>query len=263
MQRYHDRVAGRYDDSYTDAFWQWHDALTWDYLKPHLPRDANASVIDLGCGTGKWIAKIARSGYRVVGVDISGKMIERARKKVGESAGGAEASFLQADLMDLSPLPAAAFALATAMGDPIGCTASPAATLKQIRRILTENGVLVATFDNRHSALDFYLQQGDPDQMARFLRDGRTHWLTRDVDERFPIHTYSPDGVRRLLEEGGFEVIEMIGKTVLPMRHYRHLLEAPAAARRWARIEKSLARSADAIGRASHIQVSARRRRVG
>lgn len=251
-------MAGRYDDSYADAFWNWHDALTWDYLKPHLPRDANASVLDLGCGTGKWTAKIARSGYRVVGVDISGKMIERARKKVEESARTADVSFHQSDLMDLSGLPEKTFSLATAMGDPIGCTASPPATLKQIRRVLTDDGVLVATFDNRLSALDFYLQQGDVEQMTRFLRDGRTHWLTREVDERFPIYTYTPEGVRRLLEEGGFDVVELIGKTVLPMRHYRHLLEDAAAARRWARIEKSLARSRDGIGRASHIQVTAR-----
>ena len=74
--RYHDRVAGHYDHSYDDAFWQWHDALTWDYLKPFLPRDLSAAVIDLGCGTGKWAAKLLESGFTVTCLDISHRMFE-------------------------------------------------------------------------------------------------------------------------------------------------------------------------------------------
>lgn len=51
MQKYHDRVAPRYDHSYDDGFWKWHDLLTWDYVKPHLPHDLTAEIADLGYGT--------------------------------------------------------------------------------------------------------------------------------------------------------------------------------------------------------------------
>ena len=33
--------------------------------------------------------------------------------------------------------------------------------------------MLVATFDNRLAALDFYLERGDPREMEEFLRTGR------------------------------------------------------------------------------------------
>ena len=141
-QRYHDRVAHCYDDSYDDAYWQWHDALTWDYLKPHLPRDLRTTVLDLGCGTGKWGIKLLQSGYAVTCVDISLKMVDEAKRKVEEVKLSARAGFLQADLCDLSALPEGGAALAVAMGDPICCTTSPGKALKEIRRALAPDGLL-------------------------------------------------------------------------------------------------------------------------
>lgn len=258
VRKYHDRVAPRYDHSYDDAFWRWHDALTWHYLEPYLPRDLSAEAVDLGCGTGKWAARLIRSGYTVTGVDISPRMLDQARAKCRSTAEAGRATFIQADLCDLSALPARHFGLAVALGDPIGCTESPARAMKQIRRILRSDGILVATFDNRLAALDYFLDLGDPKGLRRFLRDGRTHWLTKDRSERFPITTLAPADVVRLVESTGFSVLDLVGKTVLPMRRYRQLLETSAARRAWAGIEKTLCRDSDALGRASHIQVACR-----
>jgi len=258
VQKYHDRVAGRYDQTYDDPFWLWHDALTWDYLKPFLPSDANAKVADLGCGTGKWGAKLIKSGYHVTCVDISPQMLDQARRKIEPLDQHGRAEFLQSDLCDLSALSPANFALAFALGDPIGCTASPAKALKQIRRILRDDGILVATFDNRLAGIDYYLSKGEPRALIRFLRDGRTHWLTKDVEERYSIHTFAPSGLRSLIEAAGFEILDMVGKTVLPMRHYRSLLATSQARRGWAKIEKTLCRDPDAVGRAAHLQVACR-----
>ena len=258
VQRYHDRVAPRYDESYDDAFWAWHDSLTWDYLKPYLPREARAEIVDLGCGTGKWAAKLAKSGYSLTCVDISHQMLEQAREKMTRRNSLTRSEFVQADLCDLSALSEKRFALAIALGDPIGCTRSPRRAMGEIRRILRHDGVLVATFDNRLAGIDFYLAEGDARVLTRFLRDGKTHWLTKNVDERFPIVTFAPGDVITLAETTGFVVLDLIGKTVLPMRHHRSLLETSEDRRRWARIEKRLCRDPYALGRASHLQLTCR-----
>lgn len=263
VQKYHDRVAGRYDASYEDDFWLWHDALTWDYLKPFLPQAASARVIDLGCGTGKWGARIAKSGFHVTFVDISGKMLDQARRKLEETVPAAKVDFVQADLCELEALPLESYALAVAMGDPIGCSSSPSKAMKQIRKRMTSAGVLVASLDNRLAALDFHLAGGHAEEVARFLRDGRTHWLTKDKEEQFPIHTFTPNGIRALVTEAGYDLLDLVGKTVLPLRHHRELLKTSDNRRTWARIEKKLCRDADAIGRASHIQFACRVRRSG
>lgn len=263
VQRYHDRVAHLYDHSYENEFWQWHDSLTWDYLKPHLPADLSCPIADLGCGTGKWAAKLLKSGYQVTCIDISHQMLDQARRKIEELGSGKRAAFLQADLMDMSGIADGAFACAVALGDPIGCTEYPQRAMKEIRRALADGGVLIATLDNRLAAIDFYLQQGDAAELVRFLRDGRTHWLTKDAEERFPIHTFAPDDLRRLADATGFTVVEMVGKTVLPLRNYQHLLAGPEDRRTWARIEKSLSRDPAALVRASHLQVVLKKRDGG
>ena len=258
VQRYHDRVARRYDASYEDVYWRFHDALTWDYIKPHLPADQAAPVMDLGCGTGKWALRLIKSGYRVACVDISGAMVEQARRRITEAGQAGRAEFLQADLGDLSALAEKHYSLAVAMGDAVGCAASPARALKEIRKRLRDGGVLIATLDNKLAALDFYLQSGSPQDFSTFLKTGRTHWLTKDKAERFEIHTFTPKEAAKLLETAGFAVLEIRGKTVLDFRHHRGLLEQPQTRRAWMRIEKALSKDADALCNAGHLQIAAR-----
>ena len=260
VRKYHDRVARRYDAIYDDDYWRFHDALTWDYIKPHLPRDQSSPVMDAGCGTGKWAIRLLESGYRVTCVDIAGAMVEAARRKIEQIQKADRSEFAQADICDLSALPEKHFGLILAMGDPVGCASSPPLALKQLRKRLTDDGILIFTIDNRWAALDYYTQRGNADELSRFVADGKTHWLTRDRDEQFEIHTYSPDQITRLLERAGFEVVEIIGKTVLDVRGGRGRLDDPDTFRAWLRIEKKLARQSDALGRAAHLQITARNR---
>jgi SAM-dependent methyltransferase len=64
---------------------------TFAHLVDHLHLDVRAQVLDVGCGPG-WLSEfLARCGYWVTGVDISGDMIEIARKRVADINEGAAA----------------------------------------------------------------------------------------------------------------------------------------------------------------------------
>ncbi len=259
VETYHDRVAHKYDDIYENLYWRWHDTLTWDYLKPHLPTRQSDPIIDLGCGTGKWGLKMARSGYEVTCLDISYKMVDVVRRKASELGLEEKVTCLRADLMDLSELPGAHFALATAFGEPLCSVNSPERALKQIRRLLKADGLLIGTIDNRLAGMDFYLERGDLDGLEKFIKTGRTHWLTKSKAEQFELHTQTPKQWTRLLSSAGFEVVELLGKTVLPLRRYREFLEDKSRFRKLLALEKRLARDPDAISRASHFQFVARK----
>jgi SAM-dependent methyltransferase len=69
-------------------------------------------VLDAGCGEGRFARMLAERGARVVGVDLSPRMIELAREEEGREHRGIE--YLVADLADLSPLPRGSFDLAVA-----------------------------------------------------------------------------------------------------------------------------------------------------
>ena len=45
-------------------------------------REAGGTVVELGCGTGRLLIPIARSGVRITGVDLSHAMLERCREKL-------------------------------------------------------------------------------------------------------------------------------------------------------------------------------------
>src|SRR5205809_7383246 len=133
-RRYHDRVARQYDSIYDDAYWEFHDELTWRMIKPHLPRDTSARCADLGCGTGKWGLKLLKSGFATTFVDSSATMIERVRGKVEEfgATRAARATLVIADIVEMSALPAEQFALVLAMGDPLSICSDAAAAIHEM-----------------------------------------------------------------------------------------------------------------------------------
>ena len=131
---------------------------------------------------------------------------------------------LQADLMDVSEVPAAEFALAVALGEALCSVESPAKALKQIYRILKPGGLLVATIDNRLASLDYFLEKGDLAGMERFIKTGRTYWLTKTPEEQFELPTQPPRPFPKLITFAGFAVLSITCNSVFPVRSYLLLL---------------------------------------
>ena len=259
-RRYHDRVARRYDQMYDDAYWRFHDELTWRAIKPHLPRDLAAPCLDLGCGTGKWGLRLLKTGLPTTFVDHAPAMIDQTRLKVDALGPKARrATLLVADIVDLSALPSDHFALTLAMGDPLSICSDPPTAVREIFRTTRPGGVVIATADNKLAALDHFVEQGDLDGLEQFIRTGRTHWLTAEQKEQFELHTFTPDTFRELFKKAGFEVLHLGGKTILPMRKHAELLADAAAMDRLLRLEQELAKDPSAAARASHLQVTARK----
>lgn len=62
-------------------------------------RDGRPILLDLGCGTGSICLEMARRGYDPIGIDMSGEMLETARRKAAEAADDGECClFLQQDI---------------------------------------------------------------------------------------------------------------------------------------------------------------------
>jgi len=57
------------------------------HLSPLLPLTPQCDVVDLGCGTGRWLARIAAlQPYSLTGVDVSAAMLKQAAKMLGSNA---------------------------------------------------------------------------------------------------------------------------------------------------------------------------------
>jgi ubiquinone/menaquinone biosynthesis C-methylase UbiE len=260
-RRYHDRVARQYDAIYDDPYWHFHDELTWRMVKPYVPRDAAAACADLGCGTGKWGLRLLKSGFATTFVDNAAAMVEQARHKAqefGESK-AKKATFVVGDIVDLTALASGSFALTVAMGDPLSICSDAQRAANEMYRISMPGGVVIATADNKLAALDHFVERGNLEALEAFVRSGRTNWLTADERERFELTTFTPATVRRLFERAGFEVVEVAGKTIVPVRQNKQLLAQEGAVERLVRLEEELAKDPAAAARAGHLQVVARK----
>jgi ubiquinone/menaquinone biosynthesis C-methylase UbiE len=260
-RRYHDRVARQYDSIYDDPYWHFHDELTWRAVKPHVPRDMSAQCLDLGCGTGKWGLKLLKSGFATTFVDHSAAMVEQARRKAEEMgpAKAKRATLVVADIIDLAPLPLETFSLTLAMGDPLSICTDALRAAREMHRVCKPGGVVIATADNKLAAIDHYVERGNLGALEEFIKTSRTTWLTADERERFELTTFTPASLRKLFEKAGFEVLSVIGKTILPVRENKRLLEAEGAVERLLKLEEELGRDPASAAVAGHLQITARK----
>ena len=260
-RRYHDRVARQYDAIYDDPYWHFHDELTWRAIKPHVPRDLSAQCLDLGCGTGKWGLKLLKSGFATTFVDHAAAMVEQSRRKTEEMgpAKAKRATLVVADIIDLAPLPPDTFSLTLAMGDPLSICTDPQRAAFEMSRVSKTGGVVIATADNKLAAIDHYVERGNLDALEEFVKTGRTTWLTAEERERFELTTFTPASLRKLFEKAGFEVLGVIGKTIIPVRDNKRLLEHDNAVERLLKLEEDLGRDPAVAATAGHLQITARK----
>ena len=104
-----------------------------------------ARALDLATGTGDIAFALAAHGARVVGLDITFRMIELARDKVAPRTLG----FLVGDMLAL-PFPSASFDIVTT-GYGLRNVPDLAAAIDEIHRVLTPGGQLLSLDFNRPS----------------------------------------------------------------------------------------------------------------
>ena len=132
-------------DAYA-RFYDWENARTVQRRDVafwrRLAAAANGRILELGCGTGRIAVPIAQDGIALTGVDRSGPMLDRARRRAGRAGLGPTLRLVRADIRQL-PFRDRRFTLAMA---PYGILQSLtrerdlAATLASVHRVLARGG---------------------------------------------------------------------------------------------------------------------------
>ncbi len=106
-------------------------------------------VLDLGCGTGRHAVLLNKAGYRVVGLDISARLLQLAKTKASES--DVSLALVRAD-MRFVPFSDGVFAAVLSLDSSFGYLSAEAEDLKsltEVLRVLSGKGVFLLDVFNR------------------------------------------------------------------------------------------------------------------
>jgi SAM-dependent methyltransferase len=139
-QSSYDRVAQEYAHHFGDEMERKpFDRKMLDWLAEKVgPREL---ICDLGCGPGQIARYLRNRGANTCGVDLSSEMVEQARRL------NPEIPFQQGSMLELHGIPDGAYGGVAAFYSIVHFTgAEVARALREIRRVLRPNGVLLLAF---------------------------------------------------------------------------------------------------------------------
>lgn len=171
------------------------------------------SVLDLGCGVGRTTAPLAERGFDVVGVDVSGEAIRRARKHFPD---------LEFEVANAASLPFSDDAFEYVLFSSFGLDYTYPETqrhraLEEIGRVLERGGLFA--FSSHNTWYRFPAVVFDHDFLRTFYLD-RSNWsrlfsrykIHPDEHASFESYFTNPIRQRRQLRQHGFEPLATVGK---------------------------------------------------
>jgi ubiquinone/menaquinone biosynthesis C-methylase UbiE len=172
-------------------------------------------VIDLGCGTGRSVAALARRGFECTGVDLSQPSLRVAQERLQRE--GLAARLLRGNLCELEFLPDGQFDYALLLFGTLGMVSgsqSRRQVLAHAHRLLVPGGRLAL---HVHSLWPHLFQTGGRGWLLRDLAKrlagsptaGDTHRDYRGIP-RIYHHVFSRRELHRLLRDTGFDITREI-----------------------------------------------------
>lgn len=163
--------------------------------------------LDLGCGLGYLMAKMAQKGFKTSGVDMSRSFLDIAVEKLRHWNLSFEA-VVEADLQKDFNLTRATYDVITST-DVLEHVEKPELFLKQIYELLSKDGKVFITTNN-------FLSIWGIEKLIKekiMLKDG-----FHPIDKWYSVFSF-----KRIVRRYGFRVVEARGTYFLPLSRFRHI----------------------------------------
>ena len=177
-----------------------YETSCWRYIEPLLPPVKGSTILEAGCGTGRWIYQLAPMGYSLELLDFSEEMIRHAESIVTQlGLDKSVTGFHVQDICDMNALPDNSFDMVLALGIPLSLCGDPERAVSEMFRITKPGGHVVCDSMNRlRTALDM-ARKNDMTQLLNALNTGKV--ITESGQTH---HCFSPEELENLFNRQNF-----------------------------------------------------------
>lgn len=170
----YNRLAADYEAHFSVPHRRAYDDLAWDFTRALLP-PAPATVIDAGCGTGRWAARLVSLGYTVIGIEQAPAMASAARANVP----GAAFQLVEGSMEEVT-LPEGQAEMLLVMGS-LQYTLDPEATLARMVQWVRPGSPVVVLVDSLVALVMELLAAGKTDEALLRLATRQGRWVQEGV----------------------------------------------------------------------------------
>jgi ubiquinone/menaquinone biosynthesis C-methylase UbiE len=191
-----DEHAKTYDEWYKTFKGAVENQVDWTLLKPYLPKNRNAKILDAAGGTGRITLPLAKMGYSVTLCDISRAMLNVAKQKLLKEGLLNKVEISECDVHKLR--------FADETFDFVLCWDGMIEAAKELIRVTKKGGKLSIFLMNKcGNAIDKFPE--NPESALALLRS-KPSYVYNEEEKHMAV---TPEEARELFEKEGIKVIEI------------------------------------------------------
>lgn len=149
-------------------------------------------LLDIGCGEGLFLELAKNNGWDVTGTEVSPFAVSYGKERLG-------LQILQGEIMNIR-FPDKSFDVVT-MWHVLEHTIDPIATLKEVRRIIKDDGVFILAIPNLNNILSQWVYR---------IAKGRKMHLFAPEDRELHLFHFTKETIKLALEKTGFKMVTIM-----------------------------------------------------
>lgn len=178
-------------------------------LSSTLDRREHLEILDVGTGPGQLALMFAELGHHVTAVDLSARMLDKARKNAFKRS--LDINFIQGDAEDLQ-FPDMQFDVVSSKF-LLWTLPDPQKALSEWKRVLKKDGMIIAIDGDWFSSGIFLKSIRTISDGIRSIKERNFHDPFKQhynlIKNDLPLYSLKPDRVFRFLNDTGFEKINI------------------------------------------------------
>lgn len=185
------------------------EATEFEVVTKHIKK--NQRILDLCCGTGRYLVPLTKSKFLIDGIDFSSGMITQARKYAKKEK--VKINIEQGDATSINRKNSS-YDVILVLGDSLGSIPGKEnrqKAIQEIFRILKLKGILICMIGNRNANFKFFSQHVK--QYIQNLFNPNFKYGDRNYEflgSKGIHHDYSKKEIEKSFRNAGFKIIESI-----------------------------------------------------